>query len=299
MSMKRALLAVVVGALVITAGCSGAGGGDSGAPNRVDGGDAAGEPTSMRQQEQADMASTEQGEVLDFRSRAIIKTGTVSLEVDDFDTARQTLTTDVEQRGGFVSDSSKRVHRVDNATYTTGVLVLRVPSDEFSGMMARVEAEGDVLNSETSSNDVTDQLIDIEARLENLRVQRDRLRGLYDRANDTSDVLRVQRELAEVQERIERLEAHQQSLERRVALSTIRVELAEPEPDREPEPADNWYEVSVLSAFVASMNGVVILLRAFVVGFAYALPYLVVLGSPVAGLAVAWRYRDRWYHRDR
>ena len=51
------------------------------------------------------------------------------------------------------------------------------------------------------------QLVDIEARLESLRAERDQLRTLYRQANATDDVLAVQRELSDVQREIERLEA--------------------------------------------------------------------------------------------
>lgn len=298
MAMKRVLLVIIVAVLVVTAGCSGAGGGDRGDSGGGDGGMATGEPQSGSQEVEAASDDAER-EALQFRSRSVIRSGTVSLRVRNFEAAQRNLTNALEQRGGFISDSHKQVHRVDNQTYTTGELVLRVPAEEFSGMLAQVEGEGEVLRSDTSSQDVTDQLVDIEARLDNLRVQRDRLRGLYDRANDTTDVLRVQRELAEVQERIERLEAQQQSLERRVALATIRVKLSEPEPERDTDPGQAWYDVGVLSALVDSMNGVVVVLRALAVGIAYAVPYVVVFGVPILGFAAAWRYRERWARRNR
>lgn len=299
MAMKRVLLVIIVAVLVVTAGCSGAGGGDSGEAVGGDGAMATGEPQPASQEVEGAPDDADGQEALQFRSRSVIRTGTVSLRVQNFEAAQENLTNALESRGGFISDSHKRVHRVDNQTYTTGELVLRVPSEEFSGMLARVEAEGDVLRSDTASQDVTDQLVDIEARLDNLRAQRDRLRVLYDRANDTTDVLRVQRELADVQERIERLEAQQQSLERRVALATIRVKLSEPEPERDTDPSQAWYEVGVLSALVDSMNGVVVVLRALAVGIAYAVPYVVVFGVPILGFAAVWRYRDRWGRQNR
>jgi hypothetical protein len=149
-----------------------------------------------------------------------------------------------------------------------------------------------VVESSTSTQDVTEQVVDLQARLENLRAERERLRELYQRANDTEDVLAVERRLSEVQTEIERTEARLQSLERRVAYSTITVEMREPRPDR-PAP-DQWYDTPVLAAFLDSVHGVGVVLRAVVVGFAYAAPYLLVFLTPfaVAG-GLLYRFRHR------
>jgi hypothetical protein len=228
------------------------------------------------------------GQLPAIEQRQVIYTGNVVLQIDDFASARRNLTEATRARGGFVSDARARLHDTEGTTYRTGVVVLRVPRENFSAMMARVEAGGTVINSETSSEDVTDQLVDIEARLESLRTQRDRLRELYASANDTEAVLAVERRLSEVQTEIERLEARQQALERQVAYSTITVELRE----ERPEPTvERWYDVGVVGAFFASIDGVGTTLRAVSVGFAYALPYLFVFGAPVGAVAVVWRRR--------
>lgn len=296
------VLSLVLAGLVVLAGCGGAGGGDAGVAGTEpiereaaggadgDGGDAAaGAPTATPAL--AEDADTD-GKSQDFaRQRSLIRTGRLELEVADFESARTNLTATTESYGGFVSDSQRELHRVDNETYITGVVVLRVPRENFSALLTRAEAEGTVLSADTEVQDVTDQLVDINARLDNLRAERDQLRTLYRRANDTEDVLAVQRRLSDVQEEIERLEARKQSLERRVALSTIRVELREPRPEPEPEPMEQWYDEPVVSAFLESVDGVVVTLRAIVVLGAYALPYIAVFGIPLLVIGFLWRRR--------
>jgi hypothetical protein len=253
-------------------------GGDGGGGDGGDGGDAGG------------AAAQTDGTVATDRS--IIRTGEVRLRVDDFEAAQANLTAAVESRGGYVSDSTRQVHDRNGESWTSGRVVLRVPAENFSGTMTLVEDEGRVLESSTSSQDVTEQVVDLQARLDNLRAERERLRTLYDRANDTEDVLAVERRLSEVQTEIERTEARLQNLERRVAYSTITVELAEPRPDR-PAP-DQWYDTPVLAAFLDSVHGVGIVLRATVVAAAYAAPYLIVFLTPFAvGGGLLYRYRDR------
>lgn len=314
-SRSRILLTIVLGLVVITAGCSGAGGGDSAGPTVAesgeyeagDGGDgggadaaveqATGTPMATPQPREADSAASTGGQAggerqIRFRDRMLIRTGQVHLEVDDFEAARRNLTVAVNRYGGYVSDSSVERHRIDNKSYKTGMVILRIPAENFTAVMGETEAVGTVLESRTNVEDVTEQLVDIEARLENLRAQREQLRKLYRNASDTEDVLAVQRRLSDVQGEIERLEARQQNLRRQVALSTIRVRMEEPRPEPDPVDIDHWYEVGVLSAFLESVDGVIVTLRALVVSLAYILPYLLVFGIPlIAGVVALWARR--------
>ncbi|MFC6825409.1 DUF4349 domain-containing protein [Halopelagius fulvigenes] len=299
MPAKRTLAAVALAAVLVLAGCGGAstGAGGSGEIAADRGANTGGSGGAEATASGGDGASGGGGgstaSEAALRERALIKTGTVVVEVDDFESSRANLTDAVEGYGGFVSETRTQRRGPENHTYVHGTLVLRVPSEEYESLRSDAEAEGDVVSSETNTRDVTDRLVDLEARLENLRAERDRLRTLYDRANSTEDVLAVQRELSDVQGEIERLEAKKQSLERRVAYSTLTVELREPDPTPT-YTREAWYDTPVVSAFLQSVEGVLVVGRAIVVGTAYALPYVLAFVAPVAVLGgVAWRLRDR------
>lgn len=301
---SRTTVALVLVALVALAGCSG-GTQDRVAPAEEPAAqDAPGDGgVDVSAEAEGPRADTTGGEEVSFDSgddrdsatnvqqRARIWTAGVRLTVDDFESARERIVTAARDRGGYLAEASSRVHREDNRSWTTGRVVVRVPSEEFDATMAVVEGTGTVEASDTSTRDVTDQLVDLEARLESARTERDRLRELLQGANDTEDVLAVQRELSEVQTRIERLEAQKRALEDQVAYSTITVELAEPEPGEQPEEDDRWWETGVVAAFLESVGGVAIALRALVVGIAYALPYALVLAAPFVGGYAVWRRR--------
>lgn len=282
------LIPVALALLIVLAGCSGSGGAEmTGQESSADG-------TQYQGAEAATAEEKDGGSANDFqaRQRAVIRTGKVAVQVDSYDAARRNISRATRQFGGYVSDSSEQVHTAENRSWTTGQLVLRVPRENFSKLLARAKQAGKVQKASTSSKDVTDQLVDIEARLKNLKAQRDELRELYEEANDTENVLEVQERLSEVQTDIERLEARRKSLEQRVAYSTITVQLNEERPEREPpEEEKKWYETGLLSAFVSSINGVVVVLRSIAVATAYALPYAFVFGVPVAGGFALWHRR--------
>jgi hypothetical protein len=225
-----------------------------------------------------------------IQGRARIKTGQIALQVEDFDAARSALTSRARQHGGYVSDVSRRQHRNGNRTWSTGELTIRVTAENFSALRDDAKGSGVVLREDVSTRDVTDQLVDLNARIENLERQRDRLRTLYDRANETEELLAIQGQLSDVQGEIERLEARRKSLRQQVSYSTLTVELREPRPGSPRVELPSYHERPLVDAFVSSINGVIVLAQAALVTAAYALPYLVVLA--VLGIPV-WVWRRR------
>ncbi|AUV81905.1 DUF4349 domain-containing protein [Salinigranum rubrum] len=300
---RHTVVTVLVVLMAVFAGCNGAaqsggsGGGDGGAASTGAEYDAEATAQATEMAAESGGSGDDASSMQSIDSRALIRTGHVTLEVTDFERAERNLTQLVESRGGFVSDTQQQQRRVGERTYLMGTVVLRIPNERFSETFNDVQEEGEVIESSTSTEDVTEQLVDIEARLNNLRAQRDRLRTLYEQANDTESILQVERRLSEVQTEIERLEARKQALERRVAYSTITVDIREERPDRLGVD-EKWYDIGFVGAFLESVNGVVVALRAGVVVLGYVLPYLIVLATPIGlvGGALAWR-RGWWPFR--
>lgn len=295
---RVAILAVVV----LLAGCSGAGpaGGDGGAGASLESGVDA-EPSGGGGSAAGDQAAGASGlgggtaaqAQVAGGERALVMRGRASVEVASFDRSAANLTATVEEWGGYVGDREVDNDRIGNRTVTRGRLLFRVPADRFEAFIEAVRTEGDVRRIETNATDVTDRLVDLDARLSNLRAERDRLRTLFDRANDTEDVILVEERLSEVQGEIERLEARKRALENRVALATVTVELYEPRPEVTRD-RQRWYDVGLVAAFLESVGGVATTLRALAVGLAYAAPYLLVFGLPVVGAVAGllrWRRR--------
>jgi len=299
--MRRVHLgAIAVVLLLLVAGCSGAapGGEDTGLSGGGgaggDGGaaEAAGEPepTAVSNDDAADRTGSA---AVARDDRAIIRTGTISLTVDSYENASDRIASLARERGGYVATTERATHGEANRTWTSGRIIIRVPSESFGESFETVQTYGEVRESTADTQDVTDQLVDIEARLETLRAERDRLRELYEEANDTETVLRVSEKLSDVQTEIERLTARKRNLENRVAYSTITVELRERPPETPtPTPSPGYADTGLGEAFLASVDGVVTAAKAFAVTVAYALPYLLAFGLPIGAVGfVALRRR--------
>jgi hypothetical protein len=294
---RRALLALACCLLLAFAGCAGggiggAGGGDGGAAQADDGGAAPTGESATQAADASDGAGTAPTAGATVEDRALIRTGEATIEVESFENARTGAIAAARERGGYVSATEQRVHSSGNRSWTTGTLTLRVPNGNFSGFLTEVRGLGQVESVSTETRDVTDQLVDLNARIGNLRGQRAQLRELYNRTNSTEELLEIQERLSEVQTEIERLSAQRESLRNRVAYSTLTLHIEERPPNRIVE-TENWYDTPLLGAFLQSIDGVVVTLRALAVGAAYAAPYVVAFGVPIAGAAWWARRRDR------
>lgn len=105
-------------------------------------------------------------------------------------------------------------------------LVLRVPAARFHDTLGRIERLGSVADRELKAADVTDEHVDLRARLRNARAVEARLREMLARAKDVKEALEVEKEMCRVGEEIERLEGRLKLLGNQVAFSTIAVTFA-------------------------------------------------------------------------
>lgn len=301
MRRQHSAAVIVLALLVTTAGCVGPLAGDDDGPADDLADDATADRAAFDVDDDTDAADSPVQTDADAAGvdryalradRQLIRTGAIELRVDDVRDTSSHIREMTIERGGFVSAGSQQVHEKANETWRTERLVIRVPSEEFDRSMADIEAIGEVESMETETEDVTAELVDLDARLDNLAAERDRLRALFEDANETADVLAVQRELSNTQEEIERLRARQQSLEEDVALSTISIHLAEesPEPTRDIE-EQAWYDTGAITAFLESIGGVVLTVRAIAVGLAYVLPFAIAFGTPILGSIAVYRLR--------
>jgi hypothetical protein len=152
----------------------------------------------------------------------VIRTGTFSLEVEDVDASLTKLTNVVKSQGGYVSGS----YRYTDTSTPYLTVTFRVPAASFDAAVLALRAEGTVLSEQISTYEVTMQLVDLEARLRNLRASETALLELMTRATTVSDVLAVQTQLTSVRSDIESYDAQRASLADQVAMTTVSVTIS-------------------------------------------------------------------------
>jgi len=150
---------------------------------------------------------------------------TMTVEVKEFDSAKDRLRQIMDAEGGYTAQASF-VETPDQPRRAN--LVLRVPAAKLATILNQIRALGRVKEEHLNSEEVTEQVIDLEARLHNGRATEQRLIDvLNNRTGKVLDILQVEREIARTRDNIERMEAQRQNLLRRVELATVTLTLAE------------------------------------------------------------------------
>lgn len=148
----------------------------------------------------------------------IVKTGQMSLEVSGLDSALNEAQAVIAGLGGKV-DSSNRSGAGD---YATASMTFRVPVEKWDEALSDLRKIGSkVLSEQTDATDVTLQVLDLGARLDNLKATEIALQSIMARATVIADVLAVETQLSQTQGEIESLTAQRDHLKGQAAMSTL------------------------------------------------------------------------------
>lgn len=164
-------------------------------------------------------------------NRKIIRNAELTLEVTAPQEVQRKISSIAESLGGFVVTSeSKQRQSGEGAKQEIEVnLVIRVPAPQFAAALDQVRGAGNrVVQEKITGEDVTEEFIDLEARIKTQKALEDQFLEIMKRANKVEDALEVQRQIAEVRTEIEKLEGRKRFLENRASLSTITVSLQTP-----------------------------------------------------------------------
>lgn len=210
--------------------------------------------------------------------RSIIATADVLVDVDDVSTSSQRAVDAATAAGGFLAQQE--------ALLAEGriVLTLRVPSERFQAVLGDVAGLGTVVEQRIGTEDVTDQVVDLESRIASARVSVDRLREMLTRSGDVAQLSTVEGELARREADLESLLGQQRVLADRVALATIRVDLRQPEAADPVTEDDDDDLPGFLGGLRGGWDGLVTVVSVLVTGLGYAVPFLV----PFAVIGGVW-----------
>src|SRR5499427_872374 len=182
------------------------------------------QPVSLKDANAANLAS----QAFD---RKIIRNANLTFEVSSPGDSQRRVVSIAESHQGFVvtSESTQRPSEDRNKPEMTINLVVRVPAPQFNPVMEEIRAVGArVVQEKNTGQDVTEEFMDLEARIKNQKALELQFLEIMKRAGKVDDALSVQRELAEVRTEIEKLEGRRRFLENQSSLSTIKVTLQPP-----------------------------------------------------------------------
>lgn len=225
---------------------------------------------------QADAANT----AAQAFARKIIRNANLTIEVASPTESQRKIVSIAESHQGFVvtSESTQRFGEDKTKPEITVHLVVRVPAAQFNQAMEEIRAVGmRVTQEKVTGQDVTEEFIDLEARINNQKALEAQFIEIMKRAAKVQDALEVQKELATVRTEIERLQGRRRFLENQASLSTISVTLQPP--TQIVSAAGFWF--SVKSAFSDGFDVAVGIILFLVRAVIALLPILVLIVLPL------------------
>mgnify|MGYP001052972255 FL=1 len=222
--------------------------------------------------------------------RDIVATGSVTVEVDDVRAALQQITDAAGSAGGYVESSQVGggygVVPLDGTAaqpdVSSGWITLRVPADALTSVMDGLSAVGEVSATSVNRSDVTEQTVDLRARVAAGEASVARLTELMAQAGSVADLIAAESALSERQAQLDSDRAVLTSIESQVAMSSLSVQVNTRSVTVTADPAGFG------DGLVAGWNGLIATLNGVVIGLGFLLPWIAVAGVAVL---IVWGVR--------
>jgi hypothetical protein len=180
---------------------------------------------------------TQKNAALAAETTQIVKTGQMTLEVTDLDGALNQAQATIAGMGGLVDQSN----RSGTGEEAVASITFRFPVAKWDAALPALRKIGSkVLSEQTGSTDVTSQVIDLDARLDNLKTTEAALQAIMARATAIPDVIAVETQLSDTQGQIEQLTAQRDHLKDQAAMSTLTVTFQMPAKTVTTQATQDW-----------------------------------------------------------
>lgn len=226
----------------------------------------------------------------------IIRNATLTIQVEDMEISLNQLRALATSVGGYLLQENT----TSQGTKPSGVMVIQVPAEQYEVSITRIrQLAFKVEREESSAQDVSDEFVDLQSQIANLKVTEEGLQKLIDKATRLEDIIALQKELTNVRGEIEQRQGRLNFLVNKTAFSTITVNLGlkpvpePPVPTATPVPpipvSEGWQpEKAINQSWNASLKllgGIITLVVQVLVFSWWYLPFL------ITGLIILWRVK--------
>lgn len=224
----------------------------------------------------------------DLAATHVIRTASLTVTAEDVPEKLDRARAVVETAGGYVAGEDTDS---DSEGHDRSRMTLRVPPEEYQGVLDELAGLGKQVERKVSTKDVTDQVVDVESRIRTQKASVERVRKLMDEAGALSDVVTLEAELSSRQADLEALQSRLKSLESRTGMATITLVLREP--DAEPAEPEEDDTPSFLDALAGGWHAFVSTVRWITVVLGVLLPF----AAAALLVALVWRLVRPWLPR--
>ncbi len=152
--------------------------------------------------------------------RRIIKEGEISFETSDNNETRKLINKTVKELNAYISQDNvtDQRYRIENR------ITIRVPSENFEALLTKIIESAKGLDSRNiSATDVTEEYVDIEARLKTKKELENRYKTLLNKAGTVEEILKIEKQIGDLRTEIESIEGRFKYLNDRISFSTLNI----------------------------------------------------------------------------
>ncbi len=185
------------------------------------------------------------------RARMVIKTADLRIEIQKYEESLSRIQQITGKYGGYIVTTRVQSDETDKKN---GTVVIRIPSEQFQSVLQEIHKLAKKVEIEdVRGNDITEEYYDLEARLGNKLKAEKRYQDILEEAKTAKEILEIERALTDVREEIDRLTARKRYLNDQVAMSTIEINMHEPNPFT--GSGSNGFWANVKNGFQNGLNG--------------------------------------------
>lgn len=153
-----------------------------------------------------------------YSQRQIVKAARISLESKQPEVLVEKLVAIITREQGVVDSSSS--YSEDSISIDA-----KIPQEKLEAVVDELSRAGKLVSKSINTKDVTNEMIDVEARLTNLLALRGKYQALLIKAVSVKDALAVESELNRIQTEIDSLQGRIKSLKSQVAYSSLDISI--------------------------------------------------------------------------
>jgi len=199
--------------------------------------------------------------------RRIVKNGRANIEVENFDLSVSKIKELANSFGGYITGSNMWT---SDSNIKNGNITVKIPENRFEAFGDSLGQIGIVKSKETSANDVTEEYIDLQARVKNLKNQEYRYTELLSMAKSVEDVLAIEVQLGRIRGEIESYERRIKYLDNTTSYGTFYLTLNEPK--------KIFHELGIKKAFNQAIDALIISIAGIIILGGFLIPIAILAG---------------------
>ena len=236
--MKKKLLAFILGFTLILTACGASSSFDKAYPeqaNEAQSSIAMSEEIGFDEVSKNDMVISEKNSSATSDTkvdmpRKLVKNSNLNLETKEFDKGLPYLLALIEENGGYIQNQSTRnksLYNKNERFCREATIVARIPAENFEATEDKISENFNITYKNDYIDDITDNYYDTQAHLNTLQLQEKKLLQLLDKAEELSDIIELEKALAECRANIDSFTGKLKRMDNQVVFSTINITLNE------------------------------------------------------------------------